>query len=147
VVRKAVEARVDKRFEGGARSYFLVLTRKGGVGKTTITALPGMALSDIRETASSPSTRTPTVESLSERVNKQTRPLCDVRRINHQSASTNFTTMVSRDETRLDIPAPDTDPLLSEAFRRELQRGCRPGGAVLFDRAHGLVSGTASCIW
>ncbi|MCU1525999.1 MAG: hypothetical protein JWO18_2893, partial [Microbacteriaceae bacterium] len=46
--RKAIEARIDKKFEGGAR-FIPVLTRKGGVGKTTITALLGMALSDTRE--------------------------------------------------------------------------------------------------
>ena len=117
VVRKAVEARVDKRFEGGAR-FIPVLTRKGGVGKTTITALLGMALSDIREDRIIAIDANPDRGTLSERVNKQTRSTVrDVVTLAPTINSFNdFTTMVSRDETRLDILASDTDPLLSEAF-------------------------------
>lgn len=117
IARKAIEARVDKRFEGGAR-FIPVLTRKGGVGKTTITALLGMALSDIREDRIIAIDANPDRGTLSERVNKQTRST--VRDVVTLAPSINsfndFTTMVSRDETRLDILASDTDPLLSEAF-------------------------------
>ena len=117
LARKAVEDRVDKRFEGGAR-FIPVLTRKGGVGKTTITALLGMALSDIREDRIIAIDANPDRGTLSERVNKQTRST--VRDVVTLAPSINsfndFTTMVSRDETRLDILASDTDPLLSEAF-------------------------------
>ena len=117
LARKAMEARVDKRFEGGAR-FIPVLTRKGGVGKTTITALLGMALSDIREDRIIAIDANPDRGTLSERVNKQTRST--VRDVVTLAPSINsfndFTTMVSRDETRLDILASDTDPLLSEAF-------------------------------
>ncbi len=115
--RKAVEARVDKKFEGGAR-FIPVLTRKGGVGKTTITALLGMALSDIREDRIIAIDANPDRGTLSERVNKQTRSTVrDVVTLAPTITSfSDFTTMVSRDETRLDILASDTDPLLSEAF-------------------------------
>ncbi|CAN5250459.1 hypothetical protein BH09ACT2_BH09ACT2_18890 [soil metagenome] len=117
LARKAIEDRVDKRFEGGAR-FIPVLTRKGGVGKTTITALLGMALSDIREDRIIAIDANPDRGTLSERVNKQTRST--VRDVVTLAPSINsfndFTTMVSRDETRLDILASDTDPLLSEAF-------------------------------
>ncbi|MBC7762568.1 MAG: MinD/ParA family protein [Candidatus Saccharibacteria bacterium] len=117
LARKAVEARVDKKFEGGAR-FIPVLTRKGGVGKTTITALLGMALSDIREDRIIAIDANPDRGTLSERVNKQTRSTVrDVVTLAPTINSFNdFTTMVSRDETRLDILASDTDPLLSEAF-------------------------------
>jgi MinD-like ATPase involved in chromosome partitioning or flagellar assembly len=117
LARKDVEARVDKRFEGGAR-FIPVLTRKGGVGKTTITALLGMALSDIREDRIIAIDANPDRGTLSERVNKQTRSTVrDVVTLAPTINSFNdFTTMVSRDETRLDILASDTDPLLSEAF-------------------------------
>jgi MinD-like ATPase involved in chromosome partitioning or flagellar assembly len=117
LARKAMEARVDKRFEGGAR-FIPVLTRKGGVGKTTITALLGMALSDIREDRIIAIDANPDRGTLSERVNKQTRSTVrDVVTLAPTINSFNdFTTMVSRDETRLDILASDTDPLLSEAF-------------------------------
>ena len=117
LARKAVEARVDKKFEGGAR-FIPVLTRKGGVGKTTITALLGMALSDIREDRIIAIDANPDRGTLSERVNKQTRSTVrDVVTLAPTINSFNdFTTMVSRDETRLDILASDTDPLLSDAF-------------------------------
>lgn len=114
---KALEARIGKAFEGGAR-FIPVLTRKGGVGKTTITALLGMALSDSREDRIIAIDANPDRGTLSERVNKQTRSTVrDVVTLAPTINSFNdFTTMVSRDETRLDILASDTDPLLSEAF-------------------------------
>jgi MinD-like ATPase involved in chromosome partitioning or flagellar assembly len=115
--QKAVDARISKHFEGGTR-YVPVLTRKGGVGKTTITALLGMALADIRDDRVIAVDANPDRGTLSERVNKQTRST--VRDIVTQAASittfNDFTAMVSRDETRLDILASDTDPMLSEAF-------------------------------
>jgi len=115
--RKELDARIDKQFEGGTR-FVPVLTRKGGVGKTTITALLGMALSDVREDRIIAIDANPDRGTLSERVNKQTRST--VRDIVTQAPSitsfNDFSTMVSRDETRLDILASDTDPMLSEAF-------------------------------
>ena len=115
--RKAVDARIDKQFEGGTR-FVPILTRKGGVGKTTITALIGMALADVREDRIVAIDANPDRGTLAERVNKQTR--ATVRDIVTQAASINsfndFSTMVSRDETRLDILASDTDPLLAQAF-------------------------------
>lgn len=115
--RKQLDARIDKQFEGGTR-FVPILTRKGGVGKTTITALLGMALSDVREDRIIAIDANPDRGTLAERVNKQTRST--VRDIVTQAPSitsfNDFSTMVSRDETRLDILASDTDPLLSEAF-------------------------------
>jgi len=115
--RKALEARIDKRLEGGTR-FVPVLTRKGGVGKTTITALLGMALADTREDRVIAVDANPDRGTLSERVNKQTRATVrDIVTMAPTITSFNdFTAMVSRDETRLDILASDTDPLLSEAF-------------------------------
>jgi MinD-like ATPase involved in chromosome partitioning or flagellar assembly len=115
--RKLLDGRIDKQFEGGTR-FVPVLTRKGGVGKTTITALLGMALSDVREDRIIAIDANPDRGTLAERVNKQTRST--VRDIVTQAPSitsfNDFSTMVSRDDTRLDILASDTDPLLSEAF-------------------------------
>jgi MinD-like ATPase involved in chromosome partitioning or flagellar assembly len=115
--RKALDARISKRLEGPTR-FVPVLTRKGGVGKTTVTALMGMAMADVREDRVIAIDATPDRGTLSERVNKQTRST--VRDVVTMAASissfSDFTTMVSRDETRLDILASDTDPLLSEAF-------------------------------
>jgi Flp pilus assembly CpaE family ATPase len=115
--RKALDARIAKKFEGGTR-FIPILTRKGGVGKTTVTALLGMAMADVREDSVIAIDANPDRGTLSERVNKQTRST--VRDAVTKAASitsfTNFTKLVSRDETRLDILASDTDPLLSEAF-------------------------------
>ncbi|BDI22382.1 MinD/ParA family protein [Herbiconiux sp. L3-i23] len=115
--RKELNARIDKQFEGGTR-FVPVLTRKGGVGKTTITTLLGMALATTREDRIVAVDANPDRGTLSERVNKQTR--ATVRDVVHRAASingfTDFSSLVSRDETRLDIIASDTDPLLSEAF-------------------------------
>lgn len=115
--RKALEARISKKFEGGAR-FIPVLTRKGGVGKTTVTTLIGMAMADVREDRVIAIDANPDRGTLSERVAKQTRGT--VRDVVNKAASilsfSDFTSLVSRDETRLDILASDTDPLLAEAF-------------------------------
>ncbi len=115
--RKELDHRIQKQFEGGTR-FVPVLTRKGGVGKTTVTTLLGMALADAREDRIVAIDANPDRGTLSERVPKQTR--ATVRDVVHKAASitgfTDFSALVSRDETRLDILASDTDPLLSEAF-------------------------------
>ena len=115
--RKAVDARIHKQFEGGTR-FVPVLTRKGGVGKTTVTTLLGMALADVREDRVIAIDANPDRGTLSERVSKQTRATVRdvVTRAASVSSFSDFTHLVSRDETRLDILASDTDPLLSEAF-------------------------------
>ena len=115
--RKELDARIAIAFEGGAR-FVPVLTRKGGVGKTTITTLLGMALASVRDDRVIAIDANPDRGTLSERVARQTR--ATVRDVVNRAASiqgfTDFTTLVSRDETRLDILASDTDPMLSEAF-------------------------------
>jgi MinD-like ATPase involved in chromosome partitioning or flagellar assembly len=115
--RKELDARIDKRLDGGTR-FVPVLTRKGGVGKTTITTILGMAMADVREDRVIAIDANPDRGTLAERINKQTR--ATVRDVVTKAASitsfSDFTALVSRDETRLDILASDTDPLLSEAF-------------------------------
>ena len=115
--RKAVDARIDRQFEGSAR-FVPVLTRKGGVGKTTITTIMGMAFADVREDRIVAIDANPDRGTLAERINKQTRATVRdvVTRAPSINGFTDFSTLVSRDETRLDILASDTDPLLSEAF-------------------------------
>jgi MinD-like ATPase involved in chromosome partitioning or flagellar assembly len=114
---KELSARIQRRFEGGAR-FVPVLTRKGGVGKTTITALLGMALADARDDRIIAIDANPDRGTLAERVDRQTRET--VRDVVTKASSiggyTDFSGFVSRDETRLDILASDTDPTLSEAF-------------------------------
>ncbi len=108
---------IRKPFDGGTR-FVPVLTRKGGVGKTTVTTLLGMALADARDDRVIAVDANPDRGTLSERVARQTR--FTVRDVVTRAATiggfTDFSTLVSRDKTRLDILASDTDPLLSEAF-------------------------------
>jgi MinD-like ATPase involved in chromosome partitioning or flagellar assembly len=115
--RKALDARIHKQFEGGAR-FVPVLTRKGGVGKTTVTTLLGMALADVRDDRVIAIDANPDRGTLAERVNKQTRSTVRDVVTNHRDITTfsEFQTYISRDETRLDILASDTDPLLAQAF-------------------------------
>ncbi|QAY74191.1 MinD/ParA family protein [Agromyces protaetiae] len=117
LAHRAMNERIGKRFEGGAR-FVPVLTRKGGVGKTTITTLLGMALADARDDRIIAIDANPDRGTLAERIDRQTRET--VRDVAHKASSiggyTDFSTYVSRDETRLDILASDTDPNLSEAF-------------------------------
>jgi MinD-like ATPase involved in chromosome partitioning or flagellar assembly len=116
-IRKDEIARITKPFEGGTR-FVPVLTRKGGVGKTTVTTLLGMTMATLREDRIIAIDANPDRGTLSERVTKQTRATVRdvVTRANAIGGFTDFSTLVSRDATRLDILASDTDPLLSEAF-------------------------------
>lgn len=115
--RKAIDARIGTPFEGGAK-FVPVLTRKGGVGKTTVTTLLGMALALVREDRVIAIDANPDRGTLAERVSKSTR--FTVRDVVNRAAAidgfTDFSTMVSRDVTRLDVLASDSDPMLSEAF-------------------------------
>ena len=115
--RKAIDARIAKHFEGSTR-FVPVLTRKGGVGKTTVTSLMGMAMADVREDRVIAIDANPDRGTLAERVTKQTRfTVRDVvTRAREITTFSDFSELVSRDETRLDILASDTDPMLSEAF-------------------------------
>ncbi|BDZ53333.1 MinD/ParA family ATP-binding protein [Agromyces marinus] len=114
---QAMSERIRRRFDGGAR-FVPVLTRKGGVGKTTVTTLLGMALADARDDRIIAIDANPDRGTLAERVDRQTRET--VRDVVAKASSiggyTDFSRFVSRDGTRLDILASDTDPTLSEAF-------------------------------
>jgi MinD-like ATPase involved in chromosome partitioning or flagellar assembly len=115
--RKAMDARIGSLLEGGTK-YIPVLTRKGGVGKTTVSTLLGMALAQVREDRVIAIDANPDRGTLAERVSKSTR--FTVRDVVNRAASIDgfaeFSNMVSRDETRLDVLASDADPMLSEAF-------------------------------
>ena len=115
--RKATDVRISAPLEGGAR-FVPVLTRKGGVGKTTITTLLGMAMALVREDRVIAIDANPDRGTLAERVSKSTR--FTVRDVVNRAAAvdgfTDFSTMVSRDATRLHVLASDSDPMLSEAF-------------------------------
>lgn len=116
-MRKALDARIAKPFDGGTR-FVAVLTRKGGVGKTTISTLLGMALADVREDRIIAIDANPDRGTLAERVPKQTRATVRdvVTRAPSIQAFSEFQTLISRDHTRLDVLASDSDPLVADAF-------------------------------
>ena len=115
--RKVLDLRIGSQLDGGAK-FVPVLTRKGGVGKTTVSTLLGMALALVREDRVIAIDANPDRGTLAERISKSTR--FTVRDVVNRAAAidgfTDFSTMVSRDITRLDVLASDSDPMLSEAF-------------------------------
>ncbi|WP_162924929.1 MinD/ParA family ATP-binding protein [Mycetocola zhujimingii] len=148
--RKELDERIRKRFVGEAR-FVPVLTRKGGVGKTTVTALLGMALADARDDRIIAIDANPDRGTLSERIGQRTdRTVRDVvREADAIRGYTEFSTMVARDETRLDVLASDTDPHLSEAFNAEdyetvAELASRYYSLVLTDCGTGIVHSVMS---
>jgi MinD-like ATPase involved in chromosome partitioning or flagellar assembly len=115
--RKALDTRIARPLAGGPR-FVPVLSRKGGVGKTTITTLLGMALADARDDRVLAIDANPDRGTLADRVTKQTRSTVrDV--VLHAPDLGGFDELsvhMSRDLTGLDVAASDADPLLAEAF-------------------------------
>jgi MinD-like ATPase involved in chromosome partitioning or flagellar assembly len=143
--RKALDRRIGEFFEHGAR-FIPVLTRKGGVGKTTITTLLGMALADVRDDRIIAIDANPDRGTLAERVPKSTG--ATVRDVVNLAAGisgfTDFAELVSKDPTRLHVLASDSDPLLSEAFDEDdynvvADQAARFYSIVLTDCGTGVV--------
>lgn len=115
--RKDLTHRIAKPFAGSAR-FVPVLTRKGGVGKTTVSILLGMALADARDDRVIAVDANPDQGTLHDRLRGNTE--YTVRDVIHRAADvsgfTEFSTLVARDETRLDVLASDSDPAVTKAF-------------------------------
>lgn len=115
--RKALDQRIAAPLVGGAK-FVPVLSRKGGVGKTTVTTLLGMALADAREDRIIAVDANPDRGTLAERIGrpsgKTVRDLIRARADVH--GFNDISQIVARDHTRLDVIASDTDPHVSEAF-------------------------------
>ena len=115
--RKELDRRIAAPLSGGAR-FVPVLSRKGGVGKTTVTTLLGMALADARDDRIIAVDANPDRGTLAERISrssgKTVRDLVKVR--SEVTGYNDISNIVARDETRLDVLASDTDPRVSEAL-------------------------------
>ncbi len=115
--RKELDRRIAAPLAGGAR-FVPVVSRKGGVGKTTVTTLLGMALADARDDRIIAVDANPDRGTLADRVSrasgKTVRDL--VRARGEVSGYADISSIVARDETRLDVLASDSDPRVSEAF-------------------------------
>lgn len=115
--RKALDRRIAAPLSGGAK-FVPVLSRKGGVGKTTVTTLLGMALADAREDRIIAIDANPDRGTLAERIGRTSgKTVRDMVRAREQVHGFNdISELVARDHTRLDVLASDADPHISEAF-------------------------------
>ncbi|MBW9120618.1 AAA family ATPase [Microbacterium trichothecenolyticum] len=115
--RKELDRRIAAPLAGGAR-FVPVLSRKGGVGKTTVTTLLGQALADARDDRVIAIDANPDRGTLAERITRDSgKTVRDLVRMSPEVVGFNdLSGIVARDETRLDVVASDTDPRVSEAF-------------------------------
>lgn len=115
--RKELDRRIAAPLSGGAK-FVPVLSRKGGVGKTTITTLLGMALADSREDRVIAVDANPDRGTLAERIGRTSdKTVRDLVRASAEVRGFNdISQIVGRDQTRLDVIASDADPHVSEAF-------------------------------
>ncbi|WP_247630510.1 MinD/ParA family ATP-binding protein [Microbacterium croceum] len=144
--RKALTARIAAPLVGGAR-FVPVLSRKGGVGKTTITALLGMALADARDDRVIAVDANPDRGTLADRVVRphHSKSVRDLVRIHDEvKGYHDISAIVARDATRLDVLASDADPRIAEAFSDDDYRDVAGVAAhyyslVLTDTGTGIV--------
>ena len=119
-MRKELDRRIAAPLPGGAR-FTAIISRKGGVGKTTVTTLLGMALASARDDRVIAIDANPDRGTLADRIarssGKTVRDL--VRERDRLRGYNDVSAIVARDETRLDVLASDTDPRVSEAFSAE----------------------------
>ncbi|WP_258067171.1 MinD/ParA family protein [Arthrobacter sp. GMC3] len=103
---------------GDHTRFVPVLSRKGGVGKTTVTTLLGMVLADTREDRVIAMDANPDRGTLSDRspgsADFTARNL--VRDRFGVSTFSQLSDYVARDGSRLDVLASDTDPTVAQAF-------------------------------
>ncbi|MDZ8172501.1 nucleotide-binding protein [Microbacterium xanthum] len=115
--RKELDRKIAAPLPGAAR-FVPVMSRKGGVGKTTVTTLLGMALADARDDRIIAVDANPDRGTLADRIGRTSgKTVRDLARVRGQvSGYSDISTIVARDETRLDVLASDADPQVSEAF-------------------------------
>ncbi|MDP9694649.1 UNVERIFIED_ORG: MinD-like ATPase involved in chromosome partitioning or flagellar assembly [Arthrobacter globiformis] len=116
-IQRAMEHRIAVRL-GERTRYVPVLSRKGGVGKTTVTTLLGMVLAELREDRVIAMDANPDRGTLSDRspgrADFTARQLVKDRfTVDSFAQLSNYT---ARDGSRLDVLASDTDPMVAHAF-------------------------------
>ncbi|MDX2377153.1 MinD/ParA family protein [Microbacterium sp. LRZ72] len=144
--RKDLDRRISAPMPGGGARFVAVLSRKGGVGKTTVTTLLGMALADARDDRVVAVDANPDRGTLAERITRRSgKTVRDlVRESEGLRGYNDVSAIVARDETRLDVLASDTDPHVSLAFDDNEYRAVARVAAhyysvVLTDSGTGIV--------
>jgi MinD-like ATPase involved in chromosome partitioning or flagellar assembly len=144
--RKALDRRIAAALPGGGARFVAIVSRKGGVGKTTITTLLGQALADARDDRVIAVDANPDRGTLAERIARRSgRTVRDlVRERANLRGYNDVSAIVARDETRLDVLASDTDPRIAEAFSGDEYRAVADVAAhyysvVLTDTGTGIV--------
>ncbi|MEP6480518.1 MAG: MinD/ParA family protein [Rhodoglobus sp.] len=109
--RKALDARIARSFDSRTR-FVPVLSRKGGVGATTVTALMAMAFADVRDDRVIAIDTNPDRGTLGDRVTRTTRSTVRdvVARSRRIESAEQFVSHVSTDVTGLDVLASDASP-------------------------------------
>ncbi|MCO1338042.1 hypothetical protein BJH93_03910 [Kocuria polaris] len=116
-LRRLRESAIKAQLSGGTK-YVTVLSRKGGVGKTTATTLLGMALAEVREDRIAALDANPDRGTLSDRSPGQAkftaRQLVQNRHLVDSFAKSSQ--YAARQGSRLHVLASDTDPHVAGAF-------------------------------
>lgn len=116
-IRRQTERRIAAPLSGTTR-YVPVLSRKGGVGKTTVTTLLGMGLAQLREDRIIALDANPDRGTLSDR--SPGRSVHTARHlVQNRFAVDTFAKLsayAAREGSRLHVLASDTDPRVAEAF-------------------------------
>lgn len=148
--RKELDRRIAAPLQGGSK-FVPVLSRKGGVGKTTVTTLLGMALADARDDRIIAVDANPDRGTLAERIARtNSKNIRDLARSGADVAGYNdISTIVARDATRLDILSSDSDPRVHEALSDDDYRDVAKIAAhyysiVLTDTGTGIVHSVMS---
>jgi MinD-like ATPase involved in chromosome partitioning or flagellar assembly len=115
--RKRLEARIASPVDDGAR-FVPVISRKGGVGATTVTTLLGMALAEVRDDRVLAVDAHPDRGTLAERVTEPS--TASVRDVVEQArgirSADDMDELVGHDRTSLEVLASDADPEQSHPF-------------------------------
>jgi MinD-like ATPase involved in chromosome partitioning or flagellar assembly len=144
-LQRALERRIAVRL-GDETRYVPILSRKGGVGKTTVTTLLGMALADLREDRVIAMDANPDRGTLSDRnpgrATHTARQLVKDRF--EVNSFTQLSTYTAREGSRLDVLASDSDPMVAHAFNDADYRAVtdilgRYYSIVLTDSGTGMV--------
>jgi MinD-like ATPase involved in chromosome partitioning or flagellar assembly len=115
--RKQLEARIASPVTDGAR-FVPVISRKGGVGATTVTTLLGMALAEVRDDRVLAVDAHPDRGTLAERVTEPAPATVRevVRRARQIHSADELSELVAHDRTSLEVLASDADPEQARPF-------------------------------